>query len=245
MIAEAKQQLEKYSSITWLNASVIDVQAMNDDYEVFTEDENNKRDMIQAEKLIIAAGVKDDLPEIEGLTERWGKSVFHCPYCDGYELNLGQLGMLYSGSHSLHMALMLPDWGNTTLFLNAAVSIDTIEPAILEQLNQRHVKLDTRKIAKIENHCDLKFENGDQTQLNGLFVSTFMRINSPWIRKLGLDIDRNEYSEAILTNATKQTNLKNIYACGDITCSGGSVAFSVADGAMAGVAAHKSFVFGG
>lgn len=245
IIAVAKQQLEKYSSITWLNASVIDVQAMNDHYEVFTEDENNKRDLFQAEKLIIAAGVKDDLPEIEGLTERWGKSVFHCPYCDGYELNLGQLGMLYSGSHSLHMALMLPDWGNTTLFLNAAVSIDTIEPAILEQLNQRHVKLDTRKIAKIENHCDLKFENGDQTQLDGLFVSTFMRINSPWIRKLGLDIDRNEYSEAILTNATKQTNLKNIYACGDITRSGGSVAFSVADGAMAGVAAHKSFVFGG
>lgn len=245
IIVEAKQQLEKYSSITWLNASVIDVQAMNDHYEVFTEDENNKRDLFQAEKLIIAAGVKDDLPEIEGLTERWGKSVFHCPYCDGYELNLGQLGMLYSGSHSLHMALMLPDWGNTTLFLNAAVSIDTIEPAILEQLNQRHVKLDTRKIAKIENHCDLKFENGDQTQLNGLFVSTFMRINSPWIRKLGLDIDRNEYSEAILTNAIKQTNLKNIYACGDITRSGGSVAFSVADGAMAGVAAHKSFVFGG
>ncbi|WP_151752314.1 NAD(P)/FAD-dependent oxidoreductase [Acinetobacter bereziniae] len=245
IIVEAKQQLEKYSSITWLNASVIDVQAMNDHYEVFTEDENNKRDLFQAEKLIIAAGVKDDLPEIEGLTERWGKSVFHCPYCDGYELNLGQLGMLYSGSHSLHMALMLPDWGNTTLFLNAAVSIDTIEPAILEQLNQRHVKLDTRKIAKIENHCDLKFENGDQTQLDGLFVSTFMRINSPWIRKLGLDIDRNEYSEAILTNATKQTNLKNIYACGDITRSGGSVAFSVADGAMAGVAAHKSFVFGG
>ncbi|MEN8370044.1 NAD(P)/FAD-dependent oxidoreductase [Acinetobacter bereziniae] len=245
IIVEAKQQLEKYSSITWLNASVIDVQAMNDHYEVFTEDENNKRDLFQAEKLIIAAGVKDDLPEIEGLTERWGKSVFHCPYCDGYELNLGQLGMLYSGSHSLHMALMLPDWGNTTLFLNAAVSIDTIEPAILEQLNQRHVKLDTRKIAKIENHCDLKFENGDQTQLNGLFVSTFMRINSPWIRKLGLDIDRNEYSEAILTNASKQTNLKNIYACGDITRSGGSVAFSVADGAMAGVAAHKSFVFGG
>ncbi|WP_151780160.1 NAD(P)/FAD-dependent oxidoreductase [Acinetobacter bereziniae] len=245
IIAEAKQQLEKYSSISWLNASVIDVQAMNDHYEVFTEDKNNKRDLIQAEKLIIAAGVKDDLPEIEGLTERWGKSVFHCPYCDGYELNLGQLGMLYSGPHSLHMALMLPDWGNTTLFLNAAVSIDTIEPAILEQLNQRHVKLDTRKIAKIENHCDLKFENGEQTQLDGLFVSTFMRINSPWIRKLGLDIDRNEYSEAILTNATKQTNLKNIYACGDITRSGGSVAFSVADGAMAGVAAHKSFVFGG
>lgn len=244
IITDAKQQLEKYSTITWMDASVIDVQAVNNQYEVFTEDENNKYSTIQTEKIIIATGIKDELPKIEGLSERWGKSVFHCPYCDGYELNLGRLGMLYSGAHSLHMALMLPDWGNTTLFLNDAVSIDTLEPAILQQLNQRNVKLDTRKIAKIENHCDLKFENGDQSQLDGIFVSTFMKISCSWMAKLGLEIDVNEYSEAIKTNTMKQTNLHGVYACGDITRSGGSVAFSVADGAMAGVAVHKSYVFG-
>ncbi|MFW1799367.1 NAD(P)/FAD-dependent oxidoreductase [Acinetobacter nematophilus] len=245
IIANAKHQLEKYSSIVWLNASVIDVQVSINHYEVFTEAENNNYTTFQTEKIIIATGVKDELPQIDGLAERWGKSIFHCPYCDGYELNLGQIGVLYSGTHSLHMALMLPDWGNTTLFLNGAVLIDAIEPALRDQLKQRHVKLDTRKIAKIQNHCELKFENGDQTQLDGLFISTFMRIQSPWVRRLGLNIDSNEYGEALLTNTFKQTNLNNIYACGDITRSGGSVAFSVADGAMAGVAAHKSFVFGG
>lgn len=245
IIANAKQQLEKYSSIAWLNASVIDIQDVINHYEVFTKAENNNYTTFQTEKIIIATGVKDELPQIDGLAERWGKSIFHCPYCDGYELNLGQIGMLYSGAHSLHMALMLPDWGNTTLFLNDAVLIDAIEPAIRDQFKQRHVKLDTRKIAKIQNHCELKFENGDQTQLDGLFISTFMRIQSPWVRKLGLDIDSNEYGEALLTNTLKQTNLNNVYACGDITRSGGSVAFSVADGAMAGVAVHKSFVFGG
>lgn len=245
IIANAKHQLEKYSSIVWLNASVIDVQVRINHYEVFTEAENNNYTTFQTEKIIIATGVKDELPQIDGLAERWGKSIFHCPYCDGYELNLGQIGVLYSGTHSLHMALMLPDWGNTTLFLNGAVLIDAIEPALRDQLKQRHVKLDTRKIAKIQNHCELKFENGDQTQLDGLFISTFMRIQSPWVRRLGLNIDSNEYGEALLTNTFKQTNLNNIYACGDITRSGGSVAFSVADGAMAGVAVHKSFVFGG
>ncbi|WP_287906097.1 NAD(P)/FAD-dependent oxidoreductase [Acinetobacter sp.] len=245
IIANAKHQLEKYSSIVWLDASVIDVQVSINHYEVFTEAENNNYTTFQTEKIIIATGVKDELPQIDGLAERWGKSIFHCPYCHGYELNLGQIGVLYSGTHSLHMALMLPDWGNTTLFLNGAVLIDAIEPAIRDQLKQRHVKLDTRKIAKIQNHCELKFENGDQTQLDGLFISTFTRIQSPWVRRLGLNIDSNEYGEALLTNTFKQTNLNNIYACGDITRSGGSVAFSVADGAMAGVAAHKSFVFGG
>jgi thioredoxin reductase len=244
IIADAKQQLEKYSTISWMNASVVDVQAVSHHYDIFTEDENHKYTTIQSEKIIIATGVKDELPEIEGLSQRWGKSVFHCPYCDGYELNLGQLGMLYSGSHSIHMALMLPDWGNTTLFLNGAISIEEIDPVILDQLIQRHVALDTRKISKIEHYCELKFENDEQMQLDGIFVSTFMKISCSWIAKLGLEIDMNEYGEAIQTNAMKQTNLKNIYACGDITRSGGSVAFSVADGVMAGVATHKSFVFG-
>ena len=69
-------------------------------------------------KIIIAAGVTDQLPEIPGLAERWGKTVFHCPYCHGYELEQGKIGILATSEHSLQLAIMLPDWGPTTLLLN-------------------------------------------------------------------------------------------------------------------------------
>ena len=68
--------------------------------------------------LILALGVKDKLPDIDGLPERWGKSVFHCPYCHGYELNQGKIGVIAGSELSMHHALMLPDWGPTTLLLN-------------------------------------------------------------------------------------------------------------------------------
>ena len=243
IIRDAKLQLEKYQTLSCINASVTDVSAVGQQYEIQIDQTDDKFTTIQGKKIIIATGVQDDLPKIDGLAERWGKSIFHCPYCDGYELNLGTLGMLCSGLHSIHMALMLPDWGNTTLFLNDVISQAELDPITLGQLKQRNVKLDTRKIVKIHNHCDLVFEDGEQVQLDGLFVSTFMRINAPWVKKLGIVLDVNEYSEAIQTTAMKETNLKGIYACGDITRSGGSVAFSVADGALAGVAVHKSFIF--
>ena len=53
-------------------------------------------DSYEARRLILATGVVDDLPQVPGLAERWGKSVFHCPYCHGYELEGGRIGVLAS-----------------------------------------------------------------------------------------------------------------------------------------------------
>lgn len=238
IVEEAKAQLEKYSTISWLAETVTDVKAVDGKYSVIAGDQH-----IQAEKMIIATGVRDELPQVEGLAERWGQSVYHCPYCDGYELNLGEIGMLVSGMHSLHMALMLPDWGNTTLFLNDAISADQLDDELLAKLSKRQIQIETRKIDHIEGHCDVIFTDGERIQLDGLFVSTVTRLQSNWIQHLGLEIDCNEYGEAIKTSSAKETNIKGIYACGDVTRSGGSVALSVGDGAMTGIVAHKSFIF--
>lgn len=238
IVEEAKAQLEKYSTTSWLAETVTGVKAVDGKYSVIAGDQH-----IQAEKMIIATGVRDELPQVEGLSERWGQSVYHCPYCDGYELNLGEIGMLVSGMHSLHMALMLPDWGNTTLFLNDAISADQLDDELLAKLSKRQIQIETRKIDHIEGHCDVIFTDGERVQLDGLFVSTVTRLQSNWIQHLGLEIDCNEYGEAIKTSSAKETNIKGIYACGDVTRSGGSVALSVGDGAMTGIVTHKSFIF--
>ena len=156
---------------------------------------------------------------------------------------MGEVGVLASGMHSLHQALMLPDWGNTTLFLNDAIKAEQLDDELLAKLSKRQIVIETRKVARIENHCDIVFVDGEHTTLNGLFVSTVTRLQADWIRNLGLDIDSNEYGEAIKTSPAKETNIKGVYACGDVTRSGGSVALSVGDGAMTGIVAHKSFIF--
>lgn len=73
-----------------------------------------------ARRLILASGVADELPEIPGLAERWGRHVFHCPYCHGYELDGGPIGVLAASPLAIHHALMLPDWGATTFSSTAS-----------------------------------------------------------------------------------------------------------------------------
>lgn len=238
IVLKARAQIEKYSTVSWLNDFVIDVKAVEGGFQISTS-----KKQVQAEKIIIATGVKDELPEIKGLVERWGKSIYHCPYCDGYELNLGEIGVLASGMHSLHQAMMLPDWGNTTLFLNDAININEIDDETLANLAKRQVQIETRKIARIENQCDVVFVDDERQALDGLFVSTVTRLQAEWIANLGLEIDSNEYGDAIKTSPAKATNIKGVYACGDVTRSGGSVALSVGDGAMTGIVVHKSFIF--
>ncbi|MRA88400.1 NAD(P)/FAD-dependent oxidoreductase, partial [Bacillus thuringiensis] len=67
-------------------------------------------------RLILAIGVRDELPALPGLRERWGQTVLHCPYCHGYEVADQPLGVLAAHPMSSHQAALLPDWGPTTYF---------------------------------------------------------------------------------------------------------------------------------
>lgn len=243
IIQVAKEQLDKYSTLSWLDGEVIDVKPDRKHYQIQTIQSTGLEEVVITQKVIIATGVKDVLPNVDGLVERWGKSVLHCPYCDGYELNLGRIGMLVTNLHSVHMALMLPDWGDTTLFLNGVLDENQVPEQMLLDLKRRQVKIDNRKVLRVQEYCDVVFDNGEVLKLDGLFVSTYMQLQADWINRLGLEIDVNEYGEAIKTTATKQTNLVNVFACGDVARSGNSVALAVGDGTLTGVSVHKSFIF--
>jgi thioredoxin reductase len=95
--------------------------------------------------------VTDQLPNIKGLVERWGETIFHCPYCHGYELNQGSIGLIASSKHSAHMAMMLPDWGSVTFFLNN----QSIETEVREQLIARELALKIDRLRKLSNNQPL------------------------------------------------------------------------------------------
>ena len=113
---QGRAQLMAYNTVEWLTGNVIDVERTAHSFRLGIEGAAPR----EASRVILASGVVDLLPDIPGLTERWGSRVFHCPYCHGYELNQGQIGILATSAMSMHFALMLPDWGTTTLFQNEA-----------------------------------------------------------------------------------------------------------------------------
>ncbi|SAI50372.1 oxidoreductase [Bordetella ansorpii] len=234
--AKGREQLLAYSTVQWLDAQVAGISRTDDGFRVEIEGQPAR----QARRIVLAMGVTDQLPDVPGLAERWGKSVFHCPYCHGYELNQGKIGVLASSPLSLHVAMLLPDWGATTLFLNQAPEPDAAQ---LQALAQRGVRLERSRVQRIENHLDLILQGGHVVKLDGLFATSRVSPSSPLADMLGCEREEGPWGHVVKVDAMKATSVPGVYACGDMARPGGSVPLAVGDGAIAGAAAHQSLVF--
>jgi thioredoxin reductase len=193
----------------------------------------------EAERLVLALGVVDELPDIPGIGDRWGRSVFHCPYCHGYELDQGKIGVLATGPASVHQAMMLPDWGPTTYFTRG---IDPT-PEEREALLRRGVTIEAGAVAGIDDVATVRLEDGRALPFAGIFLVPTIRIAGSFASDLGLELEDGMFGAIIKTDPMKQTSVPGVFAAGDAALVPGSVSFAVADGARAGISAHRSLIF--
>jgi len=234
--AVARDQLRKYETVAWLDARADAVAQAGDGFAVSVGTQVRK-----ARRLVLATGVKDELPDLPGLAQRWGTHVFHCPYCHGYELQQGRIGVLALSETSMHQAMMLPDWGATTLFLNDAFEPDAQQLALLAG---RGVALVRGRVARLDGEgVAVVMQDGQVHALDGLFIAARVR-SSALAEQLGCAMEEGPWGSTIKTDATKATSVPGVFACGDTGRPAGSVAAAVGDGAMAGAAAHRSLMFG-
>lgn len=233
---QAREQLLAYSTVRWMDGEVAHAAPANTGFALDLAD--GRRFAVR--RLVLATGVVDELPEIEGLAERWGRSVFHCPYCHGFELAQGRIGVLATGPMSMHHALMLPDWGTVTLFTRGALTADATQAAAL---TARGVLIEAAEVARVVDTATVELVDGRRLPMDGLFVLPRTRMASPLAAQLGCAFDEGPMGDFIRTDAFKETTVPNVFACGDAARAAGSVALAVGDGAMAGVAAHQSLVF--
>ena len=235
--AEARAQLMEYPTVEWLQAEATHAERVQDGFKVALQ----RGPDVAGKRLVLATGVTDVLPEIEGLADRWGKSVFHCPYCHGYELDEGNIGVLATSPLSMHQALMLPDWGPTTFFLNGAFEPDADQ---LQQLARRNVTVEHGIVHRLDgDRADVVMRDGRVLPMDGLFTTTRTVVTSPFAERLGCAFDDGPLGRYIRTDTMKATTVAGVFACGDAARPTGSVALSVGDGAMAGAATHRSLMF--
>ncbi|MFL1481490.1 NAD(P)/FAD-dependent oxidoreductase [Pseudomonas grimontii] len=233
--AEGRSQLMEYPTVTWVQGSAVLVNQPVEGFSVRTEHSGT----FHARRLILATGVVDELPAVEGLKERWGTRVFHCPYCHGYELDQGRIGVLATSPLAMHHALMLPDWGPTTLFTNGVFTPDAEQQA---QLDRRGVIVESAGVRRISGErADLELDDGRVFKLDGIFTLSRTRI-SPLAEQLGCEWVDGPTGPYLHTNDTRQTSVPGVFACGDASLAAGSVALAVGEGVRAGVGAHFSLI---
>ena len=231
--AEARRQLLRYPTVRWLDGMAKEAMLGKGGRFTFRV---GKR-IVEASRLVLATGVRDELPAVEGLAERWGRSVFHCPYCHGYEMDAGPIGIIAVSELAQHHAIMLPDWGTPTLFLNEAYRPGADE---LAALTRRGTRVEPAPIVRIEGVADVVLTDGRTLSMNGLFTQPRTHIASPIAAQLGCHMVQGPMGAFIQVDAMQQTSVANVFACGDAARPAGNVAMAVADGALAGVAAHRS-----
>lgn len=234
--SKAREQLLAYPTLTWVEGLAERAEGEKNAFSVTTAD-GTRHD---ARRLLFATGVSDALPEIVGLSERWGKSVFHCPYCHGYELDQGRIGCIATGPISVHQAQLLPEWGEVTLFLNGSFTPDAEQRADLEA---RGVTVEETLVAGLEGEADVRLADGRLLPFAGLFTASRVSPATPIAEHLGCIIEETPFGTQIQTDAMKETTITGAFACGDAARIPHSVTLAVGDGAWAGAQLHRSLVF--
>ena len=234
--SRSREQLSRYETLTWHDATAERVEGRRDAFSVSLADGRHA----DGRRILFATGVADELPQIDGLSQRWGKSVFHCPYCHGYELDQGRIGVIATGPGSLHQALLLPEWGDITLLTNGALPLDEAAQA---QLSARSVAIEETTIAGLENEADIRLTDGRALSFAGLFIASRNRPSTPVAETLGCEMEETPFGWQIRTDSTKETSISGAFACGDAARMPHSVSLAVGDGAWAGAQIHRSLVF--
>ena len=146
LLAIGRQELEKYETVEFRHVEV--VQATWHAEEKQFEAELASGDRVRSRKLLIATGVADNVPDVEGIDELYGKSVFHCPYCDGWEVRDQPLAIYGRGERGHGLALELTAWSrDLVLCSNGPCELDDAQR---ERLARNGIAVREEAIARLE-----------------------------------------------------------------------------------------------
>lgn len=240
MLQQGRDKVLAYPSVSLQQGRVESAQGRAHAFELALADGTR----LEARRLVLAYGVRDVLPDLPGLQERWGVSVLHCPYCHGYEFADHKLGVLGVSPLSPMQAQLISDWGPTTYFQNGQPEPDG---ETLQRLQARNVTIERTPVVGVEGTSPqlsaVRLQDGRTVAIDALYVGASFVPRSLIGEQLGCAFEAGPLGPFLRTDDRRQTTVAGVYAAGDIARAFHNATMASADGVMAGAFAHQSLIF--
>lgn len=202
---------------------------------------------VKARRILVTTGLTDVLPDIDGIRERWGRDVLHCPYCHGWEVRNKAIGILGSVPMALHQTMLFRQWSpNITLFLN-----DVVEPtdAEWEQLAARSISVVEGKVESLAIQDDalrgVVLASGTVIPVEAVVTATRLEARSAVLESLGVPVVEHPMGVGHHVEVNPMggaTAVPGVWAAGNVADLMGQVMASAASGVMAGAAINAHLV---
>ncbi|WP_241564110.1 NAD(P)/FAD-dependent oxidoreductase [Nonomuraea polychroma] len=197
-------------------------------------------EVIDARRVLVTTGLRDELPDLPGIRERWGKDVLHCPYCHGYEVRDQPLAVLGTHPGAVHQALLLRQWSDDVIFLQHTLSL-TAEDR--ERLEGRGVRIVEGAIGHIVVEGDrvrgIELADGRAVPRAAVFLFPRMVPRDELLTRLGCAKNDTGW---IVADRTGRTGVPGVWAAGNVIDPRAQVVTAAGMGSAAAFAINADLV---
>ena len=237
IVKNTRNEIAKYNSAEFFLYEVIEVRSIDGKFEV----ETKSKEVFLAKSILLATGLRDILPEISGMEECWGKSVFSCPYCHGYEARDKKTAVYANGDAAHDLSILLTNWSTDLVILTDGTS--TLSLYQTAELKIRNIQIIETKIESLTqsdgNLSEVNFMDGTSLSIPYMYASVPFEQKSNLAAQLGLAFTDSGHIEV---DPIFRTSLRNVYAAGDCTAQHRALSVASASGTTAGFTINQDFV---
>lgn len=231
----AREDLRPYTTVEVRSIEVTDAQLLGGCFEVVLADGTR----CQSKKLVLATGVVDRVPDLQGIRDLYGSSVFHCPYCDGWEVRDQALAAYGRGAQGAGLALELTAWSRDIVLCTGAPG--TLSMDERDRLRRNAIAVREESIDRLEGAEGrlqrIIFAGGDTLERQALFFSTLQDQACDLPTRFGCEFLDHV---AIRTNEHEAANVPGLYVAGDASRGEHLAVIAAAEGANVGIAVNAA-----
>jgi thioredoxin reductase len=195
---------------------------------------------VTTRQVLVATGLRDELPDIPGLRERWARDVLHCPYCHGHEVRDQPLGVIGIAPDAVPYAQIVRQWSHDVVFFAPDGMLTETQRTELVARAIGIVEGTVHRILTIDDRLHgVEMDDGRVIPRDALFVPPRLVPNNDLLATLGADLDENGW---VRTDTTGATSVPGLWAAGNVANPRAQVITAAGEGSAAAIAMNTALV---